>query len=158
MVYYSLYVCQNYDRGFYDHSQDRFRAIPRYIIDKLAYYCLRFGPMATDGSHNSASIRKLERDKFCIFLLNYLNKTPHQLLRSKHKQLMGLVGCLLFIVQPSPISCFTNHFKFFGTSIKITICKCPNIPYLILLILICKLYLISKLMNGPLPNYESFGF
>jgi hypothetical protein len=89
MVYYSLYVCQNYDREFYDHSQDRFRAIPRYIIDKLAYYCLRFGPMATDGSHNSASIRKLERDKFCIFLLNYLNKTPHQLLRSKHKAADG---------------------------------------------------------------------
>jgi hypothetical protein len=33
--------------------------------------------------------------EFCIFLLDYLYKTTHQLLRSKHMQLMGPVGCFL---------------------------------------------------------------
>lgn len=96
--------------------------------------------ISTDnGSHNSASGRN-SREEFCIILLNYLYKTTHQLLRSKHKQLMGLVGCFLFIVQPSPISCFTNYFKFIGTSIKLTIYEWPSQLHSFLLRLMCILY------------------
>ncbi|HKQ22129.1 MAG TPA: hypothetical protein VJS91_08830 [Nitrososphaeraceae archaeon] len=73
--------------------------------------------MATDGSHNSASIRMLKVE-FYIFPLNYLNKTTHQSLRSKHKAADGTSWLSLVHLSAEPYQLLYKPYEFFGTSIK----------------------------------------
>jgi hypothetical protein len=132
MACYNKYVCRNYDPGSYDHSQDRFRPIPYYIVDKLVYYSLRFERII-QWNINALLDRVFRHflkyrgawSSVSFFSTTYI-KPPISCYALNTCNWWDRLVVFLFIIQPSPISCFTNYFKFIGTSTKLTISDCPS--------------------------------